>query len=989
MTPRPDRYIERSFPIAELNPLSVRERNAFKPIYKMHKWFARRSSSIFRAVLLGAALPFEEGGARIDIMDEFYRGHADDPRLKRPDGKPLTVLDPFMGGGTTVVEALRLGFDVIGVDYNPIAWFIVKGETTPVDLDDLAAAFERVSKKVKDELLALYRTRCPVTQQDADIIYAFWVKQGVCVDPKCRATTDLFKSYEVARKRGDCSLDYLPDVSCPGCRGVFDWELDRCTITAGGPQVAGGKPAGKGRPVDRRWAFGLREEGVDCPHCGHHLAPSAVGGAKPKTKSVPLHVLVDPSDGAFFEVRGDIPEQVTAPVSGHTFEPNAAPVFKEGQFACRECGRKQAVVESARTFGQPLPFRYYGFYAFTDQRQASDDRTWRKRGLPTNNGKWFAAVTPLDLARVEVARRELDRLRDTLPLPTQPIEDGYNTNRLVIHQYRTWADLYGPRQLLALGKLLTAIAEEPDAGLRDAMLGAFQSTLNYQSNLARYNLLRNQIEGVTSAHDFRNPTTIAENPAFGIEGGIGRGTFRNYIGNVRDGIRWSQEPTLTSRQLDDIVVADVSGPLWRPDLSRGSSTDTGLPPRSVDLVITDPPYAGSVQYAEMSDWSYVWLHHVLKDVYPDEFGTEITLKSQEIIEDGSHKDAAFFFEHLTLAWRECHRVLKDDGLLCFTFHHKEGDRWTGLLRSLFDAGFTLVAAYPTHSEALNSIVIQATKGITYDIIHVCRKRPDTVTSIPWTRLRAEVQRESRQQLKELEQGGDVLPGPDVWMILLGKALRLFSQHYGAVLDYDGSVLDLDEAMERIRVLVREVRGEALPLPGALQDVDSLSQIALIHLAGKPGWTRDGLHIELKGYAHGIDKLLAEGLIREVRGERGKLEPVPALERYAQRQGQLGRTTSPSLIDLMHLTLGVADAGEPIPPALRRARGRWRELREGLAFLGKVDPSLRELTGLVVRAIDAEGPDMPMTVASQIELFEIPAAPVMKPKVTARKKRGSS
>ena len=102
----------------------------------------------------------------------------DDPRLRRPDGGRLRVLDPFMGGGTTVVEALRLGFEVVGIDYNPIAWFIVKGETTPVDLAALDAAYERVAAKVKERLLDLYRTRCPVTGQDADLIYAFWVKQG-------------------------------------------------------------------------------------------------------------------------------------------------------------------------------------------------------------------------------------------------------------------------------------------------------------------------------------------------------------------------------------------------------------------------------------------------------------------------------------------------------------------------------------------------------------------------------------------------------------------------------------------------------------------------------------------------------------------------------------------------------------------------------------------------------------------------------------------
>ncbi|MGH7494339.1 MAG: DUF1156 domain-containing protein, partial [bacterium] len=62
------RAIEEYFPIIEINRLAVPERNAFKPIYQMHKWFARRSSSVFRAILLGALKP-----AGTDIMEEFYK----------------------------------------------------------------------------------------------------------------------------------------------------------------------------------------------------------------------------------------------------------------------------------------------------------------------------------------------------------------------------------------------------------------------------------------------------------------------------------------------------------------------------------------------------------------------------------------------------------------------------------------------------------------------------------------------------------------------------------------------------------------------------------------------------------------------------------------------------------------------------------------------------------------------------------------------------
>ncbi|MFQ5707810.1 MAG: DUF1156 domain-containing protein [bacterium] len=171
--------IEEYFPVVDINRLAVPERNAFKPIYKMHKWFARRSSSVFRAILLGALKP-----AGTDMMKEFYRDHTHDP-----DTNGKVILDPFMGGCTTVVEALRPGCKVIGIDLNPVAWFIVKTEVEPVDLAELEAAFDRLAKRqvdwsgkpLKETLLELYETECPACgNQNADIIYTFWVKSAPC-----------------------------------------------------------------------------------------------------------------------------------------------------------------------------------------------------------------------------------------------------------------------------------------------------------------------------------------------------------------------------------------------------------------------------------------------------------------------------------------------------------------------------------------------------------------------------------------------------------------------------------------------------------------------------------------------------------------------------------------------------------------------------------------------------------------------------------------
>ncbi|MGD9496492.1 MAG: DUF1156 domain-containing protein [Armatimonadota bacterium] len=57
---RPGKYIEYDFPLHEVNRLAVKEANAKKPIYTMHKWWARRLSCVFRSILLASAIDWED-----------------------------------------------------------------------------------------------------------------------------------------------------------------------------------------------------------------------------------------------------------------------------------------------------------------------------------------------------------------------------------------------------------------------------------------------------------------------------------------------------------------------------------------------------------------------------------------------------------------------------------------------------------------------------------------------------------------------------------------------------------------------------------------------------------------------------------------------------------------------------------------------------------------------------------------------------------------
>ncbi len=54
------------------------------------------------------------------------------------------VCDPFMGCGTTLIEALVSGRKAIGVDINPVAWLITKVKTTPINPNKLKAESEKI-----------------------------------------------------------------------------------------------------------------------------------------------------------------------------------------------------------------------------------------------------------------------------------------------------------------------------------------------------------------------------------------------------------------------------------------------------------------------------------------------------------------------------------------------------------------------------------------------------------------------------------------------------------------------------------------------------------------------------------------------------------------------------------------------------------------------------------------------------------------------------
>jgi len=105
------------------------------------------------------------------------------------------VLDPFCGSGGTALAALMEGRKAIAIDRSPAATFITKNYCTPVDVDELRAAFEELKEKVKPEIDWLYETKCDRCGGRATTAYTVYSQRFRC--PRCLETVALFDCPEV------------------------------------------------------------------------------------------------------------------------------------------------------------------------------------------------------------------------------------------------------------------------------------------------------------------------------------------------------------------------------------------------------------------------------------------------------------------------------------------------------------------------------------------------------------------------------------------------------------------------------------------------------------------------------------------------------------------------------------------------------------------------------------------------------------------------
>ena len=220
--------IEHDFPFEKIDPVADREswrKEINRPLYHIHKWWANRLGSVFRAIVLGTLQDKNKA-----VWDGFYEKHSFSNKI---------VLDPFMGSGTTLGESLKLGAKVIGCDINPVSSFIVRQALQHVEQGDLLKAFKRIEKNVAARIQSYYETVDPSTGERCRVLYYFWVKTVITPEgEEIPLFSDMVFSRNAYPSRKPDSQILCPhcgaisvgrfdseDHSCPSCKKSFNPQI--------------------------------------------------------------------------------------------------------------------------------------------------------------------------------------------------------------------------------------------------------------------------------------------------------------------------------------------------------------------------------------------------------------------------------------------------------------------------------------------------------------------------------------------------------------------------------------------------------------------------------------------------------------------------------------------------------------------------------------------------------------------------------------------
>ena len=408
--------------------------------------------------------------------------------------------------------------------------------------------------------------------------------------------------------------------------------------------------------------------------------------------------------------------------------------------------------------------------------------------------------------------------------PETPLPDDPRNFWTVQYGLTSYADLFTPRQLLAL-TTFSDLAQEARERVKSDALAAGLSDEGVSLD-----------DGGLGANAYSDAVPVYLACAISKVANIGssiaswmsdRGAFRETFARQAIPMAWDfAEANPFADAGGSLGTALEKGSMaintFPADLSGYASQEDAASQTIAKnkVVSTDPPYYDNIGYADLSDFFYVWLRRSLKPIFPKLFATVAVPKAEELVatpyrHGGKERAEAFFLNGMTEAM---HRLAEQSHpafpvTIYYAFKQSETESegtastgWETFLDAVIRAGFALSGTWPMRTEGAGRIIAKGTNALASSIVLVCRQRPAEALTISRRAFQRELNRVLPEALDEMTRGsgGDNSPvAPvDLSQAIIGPGMAVFSK-YAAVLEADGSPMNVRTALSLINRFLAE------------------------------------------------------------------------------------------------------------------------------------------------------------------------------------------
>ncbi|MFZ5429852.1 MAG: DUF1156 domain-containing protein [Bacteroidota bacterium] len=751
------------------------------------------------------------------------------------------VFDPFAGGGAIPLEAARLGCRTFGNDINPVAHIIQRGSV------EFPQKYGKPITYTRQAFLEQYP------------VFANRQESRLAAEPNLNYTIKRnIDSLEI--ENYDDALNKHADIQDASFillknRLAFDVEYYARQMLAGAekeighfyPEVNGKKP------IAYYWA---RVATCSNPACQAEVPLLKQFYLVNKSgKKVHLHPVIIGNNIDFEIKTGEIDQEgwmtsrsLTCPCCGNTT--SIAEIKKQSN----EYGLKEVLIAIIEDSPEGKSYR-----------------------LPTNSERQITS-TEMRLDFSKLPKEKMQKIPDLISGRGWGIE--------------SWYQMFSQRQLLALQSFieqLTLLKEEcnnRDKGFSDyqkaviTYLGILVDRIApIQTSFGRWDVTRENLQHPFSRQAIPMIFDYPEGNPFG-----------DSTGSVKNQLVWITR-----------YIIDESESILNAVCNHTSSGEINqFGKKDLSAVVTDPPYYDAIAYADLSDFFYVWLKRSLGDVYPFNFATPQTPKTEECtaLKHHHNNSTEAAKKHFEKKLQQIFSAIEQQtsGVVSIMFAHQSTEAWTTLVNSILGANMNITGSWPFDSEMGNRMIAMDKLALASSVTVSCR--PNIQEGfLSFRQVKKNIEERVKKEVKQLYAYG--FRGADLLTACFGQAVSEFGQ-YQSVEKADGTPVSVAELLE----LAREAAFNAI-----ISDIDT-DEVTRFYIGWLNlfGFTQTDHDDVMRITQVGLTVETSELHIHHIFEVSGNKESLSGYKTRCKQNTKLGAQTGSFAIDQVHKAMWLFQDG---------------------------------------------------------------------------------